>query len=49
VGVLSTVAVLVAEVVVLNAGYHVLGTDKAGQDVLYLALRAFGRAWLLAP
>jgi peptide/nickel transport system permease protein len=38
--VLTTVAALVAEVVVLNAGYHVLGTDKAGQDVLYLALKS---------
>jgi peptide/nickel transport system permease protein len=27
-------------VIVLNAGYHVLGTDKAGQDVLYLALKS---------
>ena len=39
-GVLTTVAVLVVEVIVLNAGYHVLGTDKAGQDVLYLALKS---------
>jgi peptide/nickel transport system permease protein len=40
VGVATTVAVLVAEVILLSAGYHVLGTDKAGQDVLYLALKS---------
>ncbi|MBI4291608.1 MAG: ABC transporter permease [Betaproteobacteria bacterium] len=26
--------------VMLSAGYHVLGTDKVGQDVLYLALKS---------
>src|ERR671929_206574 len=30
----------VAIVVVLAQGYHVLGTDKVGQDVLYLALKS---------
>jgi peptide/nickel transport system permease protein len=40
VGVVTAVAVLVSEVAILNAGYHVLGTDKAGQDVLYLALKS---------
>ncbi len=40
VGLLTALAVLVAELVVLNGGYHVLGTDKAGQDVLYLALKS---------
>lgn len=39
-GFLTVVAILVAEVVVLSAGYHVLGTDKAGQDVLYTALKS---------
>jgi peptide/nickel transport system permease protein len=40
VGVVTAVAVLVSEVAILNAGYHVLGTDKAGQDVLYVALKS---------
>ena len=40
VGALMAVAVLVAEMIVLSAGYHVLGTDKAGHDVLYLALKS---------
>ena len=40
VGFLTVVAVLVAEVVVLSSGYHILGTDKAGQDVLYTALKS---------
>jgi peptide/nickel transport system permease protein len=39
VGFLTAVAVLVAEGVVLSADYHVLGTDKAGQDVLYTVLK----------
>lgn len=29
-----------APVFVLSAGYHVLGTDKVGQDVLYLSLKS---------
>jgi peptide/nickel transport system permease protein len=39
-GFLTAVAILVAEVVVLGEGYHLLGTDKAGQDVLYTALKS---------
>jgi peptide/nickel transport system permease protein len=34
------VAVLVAEVVVLSQWYHILGTDKTGRDVLYIALKS---------
>jgi len=40
VGFLTVVAIVMAEVVVLSDGYHVLGTDKAGQDVLYMALKS---------
>jgi peptide/nickel transport system permease protein len=40
IGFLTVVAVVVAEVVVLSAGYHILGTDKAGQDVLYMTLKS---------
>ena len=40
IGFLTAVAVLIAEVVVLSAGYHLLGTDKTGQDVLYIALKS---------
>jgi peptide/nickel transport system permease protein len=39
-GFLLAVAVAVAEVVVLSAGYHILGTDKTGQDVFYIALKS---------
>lgn len=39
-GFLVVVAVVVAEGVVLSAGYHILGTDKAGQDVLVMALKS---------
>lgn len=39
IGFLTAVAVLLTEVVVLSAGYHLLGTDKTGQDVLYTALK----------
>lgn len=34
------VAILIAEAVVLSEGYHILGTDKAGQDVFYIALKS---------
>jgi peptide/nickel transport system permease protein len=36
---LTRVAVVVAEAVVLSRGYHLFGTDKTGQDVLYTALK----------
>jgi peptide/nickel transport system permease protein len=39
-GFLTAVAIVVAEVVVLSAGYHILGTDKTGQDVLYMAVKS---------
>ena len=39
-GFLTAVAILVAEVVVLSQGYHVFGTDKTGQDVLYIAIKS---------
>jgi len=39
-GFLMGVAVLVAEAVVLSQGYHMLGTDKTGQDVFYTALKS---------
>jgi peptide/nickel transport system permease protein len=40
IGFLTVVAATVAVVVGLSAGYHILGTDKAGQDVLYMALKS---------
>jgi peptide/nickel transport system permease protein len=39
-GFLTVVAVGGAVVVALSAGYHILGTDKAGQDVFYMALKS---------
>jgi peptide/nickel transport system permease protein len=39
-GVLVAMAVLAAVIVQLAAGYHVLGTDKVGQDVLYISLKS---------
>jgi peptide/nickel transport system permease protein len=40
IGFLTGVAVLIAATVALSRGYHILGTDKAGQDVLYTALKS---------
>jgi peptide/nickel transport system permease protein len=37
---LMAVLVLIAETVVLSQGYHILGTDKTGQDVFYIALKS---------
>ena len=37
---LATVLVFVGPVVALCSKYHVFGTDKVGQDVLYLALKS---------
>jgi peptide/nickel transport system permease protein len=34
------VAVLIGAIVYLASAYHVLGTDKVGQDVLYLSLKS---------
>ncbi|MCY3019954.1 MAG: ABC transporter permease [Planctomycetota bacterium] len=41
-GFLTVVAVLIAEAIALNwnNGYHILGTDKAGLDVFYVALKS---------
>ena len=39
-GTLLAVALVAGAVVALAGGYHVLGTDKVGQDVLYLALKS---------
>ena len=41
-GFMTVVAILVSEAVTLNMneGYHILGTDKTGQDVFYLALKS---------
>lgn len=38
--VLTLLAVLAAVLVQLASGYHVLGTDKVGQDVLYISLKS---------
>jgi peptide/nickel transport system permease protein len=37
---LLLIALLVAEAVVLSQWYHILGTDKTGRDVLYIALKS---------
>jgi peptide/nickel transport system permease protein len=39
-GFLTMVATLIAEAVVLSQGYHILGTDKTGQDVFYIVLKS---------
>ena len=40
VAMLAFIAVVIAVLVHLAAGYHVLGTDKVGQDVLYISLKS---------
>ena len=37
---LSVLLLLAGPIVALTTGYHVLGTDKVGQDVFYLALKS---------
>ena len=37
---LGAILALAGPALALSAGYHVLGTDKVGQDVLYLALKS---------
>ena len=37
---LCALILLVGQAVALSTGYHVLGTDKVGQDVFYLALKS---------
>lgn len=37
---MMVVSVVIAEAMVLSQGYHILGTDKTGQDVLYLTLKS---------
>ncbi len=37
---LLIIAALIGAIVSLAGGYHVLGTDKVGQDVLYLSLKS---------
>jgi peptide/nickel transport system permease protein len=39
-GFVTVVVILAAETVVLGEGYHILGTDKTGQDVFYTALKS---------
>ena len=46
-GVLLTVALCGGIVAELAGGYHVLGTDKVGQDVLYLSLKSIRTGLLL--
>lgn len=40
IGFLTAVAALTATTVILSSDYHILGTDKTGQDVLYTALKS---------
>jgi peptide/nickel transport system permease protein len=40
VGMLALMLILAGVVVQLAAGYHVFGTDKVGQDVLYISLKS---------
>ena len=44
---LLAAAFLIAPVALLAADYHVLGTDKVGQDVLYLALKSIRTALVI--
>ncbi|MRR50042.1 MAG: ABC transporter permease [Rhodocyclaceae bacterium] len=44
---LLTVALLAAPAGLLSQGYHVLGTDKVGQDVLYLTLKSIRTGLLI--
>ncbi|MCA1925710.1 MAG: ABC transporter permease [Thiobacillus sp.] len=37
---LALIAIMLAVVIQLASGYHVLGTDKVGQDVLYISLKS---------
>ncbi len=39
-GFVTVFAILIAEAVILSEGYHILGTDKTGQDVFYTALKS---------
>ncbi len=39
-GFLLVVAVMFAEAIALSPYYHILGTDKTGQDVLYIGLKS---------
>jgi len=39
-GVLAVMFAIAGPVIALAGGYHVLGTDKVGQDVLYLSLKS---------
>jgi len=40
IGFVTMVAVLISELVMLSTEYHILGTDKTGQDVFYLGIKA---------
>jgi len=44
---LLAAALIVTPVALLAGGYHVLGTDKVGQDVLYLALKSIRTALVI--
>ena len=39
-GALAVLALLAGPALALSSGYHVLGTDKVGQDMFYLALKS---------
>ncbi|NIO43379.1 MAG: ABC transporter permease subunit, partial [Burkholderiales bacterium] len=39
---------LLAPIIVLSSGYHVLGTDKVGQDVFYLTLKSIRTGLVIA-
>ncbi|HEY6896374.1 MAG TPA: ABC transporter permease, partial [Rhodocyclaceae bacterium] len=44
---ITALALLAGPVFALATGYHVLGTDKVGQDVLYLALKSIRTGLLI--
>jgi peptide/nickel transport system permease protein len=46
-GTLLVVALVAGPVIALAANYHVLGTDKVGQDVLYLSLKSIRTGLLI--
>jgi len=44
---LATLTLLLSAVISLASGYHVLGTDRTGNDVLWQALKSIRTAWVI--
>ncbi|GMV56378.1 MAG: hypothetical protein AMXMBFR6_21830 [Betaproteobacteria bacterium] len=43
----SALCIVFVPLLLLSGDYHVLGTDKVGQDILYQALKSVRTAWLI--